>query len=66
MDKSKKIKLTQVSPILETQNLEEVGKKSGNVYEALHVIAKRANQISSEIKKRRIACKVRRFRIAHR
>lgn len=50
MDKSKKIKMTQQSPILETQNLEEVGKKSGNVYEALHIIAKRANQISREIK----------------
>lgn len=50
MDKSKKIKLTQVSPILETQNLEEIGKQSGNLYEALNIIAKRANQISKEIK----------------
>lgn len=50
MDKSKKIKLTQVSPVLETQNLEEIGKKTGNVYESLYVISKRANQIGKEIK----------------
>jgi DNA-directed RNA polymerase subunit K/omega len=50
MDKVKRSKLTQISPVLETQNLEEIGKKSGNVYEALYVISKRANQISKEIK----------------
>lgn len=50
MDKLKKIKMTQVNPVLETQNLVEIGKKTGNVYEALYVIAKRANQISRDLK----------------
>ncbi|MFN8286694.1 MAG: DNA-directed RNA polymerase subunit omega [Chitinophagales bacterium] len=50
MDKLKKIKMTQVNPILETQNLMEIGKKTGNVYEALYVISKRANQISRDLK----------------
>lgn len=50
MDKVKRSKLTQISPVLETQNIAEIGKVSGNVYEALYVISKRANQISKEIK----------------
>ncbi len=50
MDKLKKIKMTQVNPILETQNLMEIGKKTGNVYEALFIISKRANQISRDLK----------------
>ncbi len=50
MDKLKKIKMTQVNPILETQNLMEIGKKTGNVYEALYIISKRANQISRDLK----------------
>lgn len=50
MDKLKKIKITQINPVLETQNLEEIGSKTGNVYEAIYVIARRANQISKEIK----------------
>jgi len=54
MDKSKKIKMTQTSPLIETQNLEEMAKKTisetSNVYEALAVISRRANQISAEIK----------------
>lgn len=50
MDKLKKIKLTQINPVLETQNLEEIGKKTGNLYRAIYVIARRANQISKELK----------------
>ncbi|MCW5906408.1 MAG: DNA-directed RNA polymerase subunit omega [Chitinophagales bacterium] len=50
MDKLKKIKLTQINPVLETQNLEEMGEKTGNVYRAIYVMSRRANQISKEIK----------------
>lgn len=50
MDKLKKIKMTQINPLIETQNLEEMARKSGNVYEAIYTIARRANQISREIK----------------
>src|SRR3954467_11730991 len=50
MDKVKKIKMTQINPYIETQNLEAMAKKSGNVYQAIFTISKRANQISKEIK----------------
>ncbi|MCS6933794.1 MAG: DNA-directed RNA polymerase subunit omega [Chitinophagales bacterium] len=50
MDKSKRMKLTQISPVLDTQNLEAIGKKTGNLYEALYIISCRANQISRELK----------------
>src|SRR5579872_3695193 len=50
MDKLKKIKMTQINPLIETQNLEEMARKSGNVYEAIYTIARRANQISREVK----------------
>ncbi|MBL0310323.1 MAG: DNA-directed RNA polymerase subunit omega [Bacteroidetes bacterium] len=50
MDKSKKIKMSQTSPLIETQNLEAMAKETGNVYESIYVISNRANQIASEIK----------------
>lgn len=50
MDKSKKIKLQQISPFIETQNLEAMAKKTANVYESIVTISKRANQISTELK----------------
>lgn len=42
--------MTQINPLIETQNLEEMASRSGNVYEAIYTIARRANQISREIK----------------
>lgn len=51
MDKLKKIKMTQINPLIETQNLEAMAKAAGgNVYQAIYVMSKRANQISKEIK----------------
>lgn len=50
MDKIKKIKMTQMNPYIETQNLEAMAKKAGNVYQAIYIISKRANQIGKEIK----------------
>lgn len=50
MDKSKKVKLSQLHPYIETQNLEEIAKDTGNIYESLYVISRRANQISKELK----------------
>ena len=50
MDKMKKVKMTQINPVLETQNLQEIGSKTGNVYESIYVVARRANQVSKEIK----------------
>ena len=50
MDKSKKIKMTQINPFIETQNMEKIAKKTHNTYESIAVIAKRANQISADLK----------------
>lgn len=50
MDKVKKIKMTQINPLIETQNLEAMAKQAGNVYQAIYIMSKRANQISREIK----------------
>jgi DNA-directed RNA polymerase subunit K/omega len=50
MDKAKKMKLTQLNPYIETQNLEAIAGKTSNLYESLYIIAKRANQISKEMK----------------
>ncbi len=41
---------SNLSPILETHNLADLQARAGNLYEAIAVIAKRANQISSQIK----------------
>jgi len=50
MDKVKRMKMSQISPLIETQNLEEMAKNTGNIYESIFVISRRANQISREIK----------------
>src|SRR4051812_11154156 len=50
MDKVRKIKIMQINPYIETQNLEAMARKSGNVYQAIYTISKRANQIATEIK----------------
>ncbi len=50
MDKSKKVKLSQLNPYIETQNLEAFAKETGNVYESLYIISRRANQISKDLK----------------
>lgn len=50
MDKSKKIKMSQINPLIETRNLEAMGKDYRNVYEAIVVVTKRANQISADLK----------------
>lgn len=50
MDKVKKIKMSQINPLIETQNLEEMARKSGNVYQSIYTISRRANQIAKDIK----------------
>lgn len=46
----KKSELINLPSSVETQNLEFIGKKSGNLYESLAIISKRANQINAELK----------------
>lgn len=47
---NKKNQNTGTAPALETRNLEAIAAKTGNIYESLAVIAKRANQISTAVK----------------
>jgi len=46
----KKSELSSINPSVETRNLDAVAARTGNLYESLAVIAKRANQINSQIK----------------
>jgi|SRR5690554_1661485 len=39
-----------VNPSIITRDLDEIAKKSGNLYESLHVISQRAKQISTIMK----------------
>jgi DNA-directed RNA polymerase subunit K/omega len=50
MDKNKKVKLSQLNPYIETQNLATFADKTGNLYKSLYIISRRANQISKELK----------------
>ena len=50
MDKSKRIKMTQINPFIETQNMEKMAKKTQNTYESIAIVSKRANQISADLK----------------
>ena len=45
------LKKTQAAVNTITYNKAEIEKPTGNIYEAITIIAKRANQINSEIKK---------------
>jgi DNA-directed RNA polymerase subunit K/omega len=50
MDKSKRIKMTQINPLIETQNMERMAKKTQNTYESIAVVSRRANQIAADLK----------------
>lgn len=39
-----------ISPVLETRSVVELKNRAGNVYEAIAIISKRANQISSQLR----------------
>ena len=50
MSKNKRNGNGTISPVLETKSVAEIQKKTGNLYESIVVISKRANQISSSLK----------------
>jgi len=50
MNNLKKLQPTPVSNALETQDFYEIGAKTGNIYESIAVISKRANQIAQQTK----------------
>ncbi len=46
----KKSELINLPSSVETQDLETIAKKTGNLYRSLSIISKRSNQINSELK----------------
>lgn len=46
----KKSEISNLFPSVETKNLDVITQKSGNLYESLVVISKRANQINAQLK----------------
>lgn len=50
MSKLRRQQASNTSNVVETQNLVDVKSKTGNLYESIVVIAKRANQINIAIK----------------
>lgn len=50
MSKAKRQLSTSTANIVETKNLAEIKAKTGNLYESIAIIAKRANQINISMK----------------
>lgn len=50
MSKLKRGLSNNITPWVETRNIAEIKAKTGNVYESIAVIAKRANQINTSLK----------------
>ncbi|QOR75160.1 MAG: DNA-directed RNA polymerase subunit omega [Thermoflavifilum sp.] len=50
MSKSKKSLVHHISPSIETRNVNQIKAKTGNIYESIAIIAKRANQINVALK----------------
>ena len=42
--------INTISPFVETKNVEEIKEKVGNLYEAITIISKRANQLNINLK----------------
>lgn len=50
MSQTKTPTLNTISPFVETRSLEEIKVKVGNLYEAITIISKRANQLNIQLK----------------
>ena len=50
MSKLRRLHSTSTSSVVEPRNLFEMKSKTGNLYESINIIAKRANQINISIK----------------
>lgn len=50
MSKLRRQQSSNTSNVVETQNLVDIKEKTGNLYESITIIAKRANQINISIK----------------
>lgn len=50
MQQGKKLLINTTNPSIETRNIETIIEPTGNLYESLAIIAKRANQINTKTK----------------
>ncbi|MEZ5046262.1 MAG: DNA-directed RNA polymerase subunit omega [Chitinophagaceae bacterium] len=50
MNNSKKLLINTTNPSIEARNLSNIQEKTGNIYQSIVVVAKRANQINMKIK----------------
>jgi hypothetical protein len=50
MEVTKKHKAGKISPFVETRSLRDIAQKTGNLYESLAIVSKRANQIGVQLK----------------
>ncbi len=50
MTNSKKLLISTTNPTIEARDLSTIQEKTGNLYESISIIAKRANQINTKIK----------------
>lgn len=50
MTTSKKLLINTTNPSIEARDLQVIEAKTGNLYESISIIAKRANQINTKIK----------------
>lgn len=50
MTTSKKLLINTTNPSIEARDLQIIESKTGNLYESISIIAKRANQINTKIK----------------
>jgi DNA-directed RNA polymerase subunit K/omega len=46
----KREEVKSVSPFIETRSLDEIAKRTGNVYKSINVIAKRSSQLNASLK----------------
>jgi DNA-directed RNA polymerase subunit K/omega len=50
MTNNKKLLINTTNPSIEARDLKQIEAKTGNLYESISIIAKRANQINTKIK----------------
>jgi DNA-directed RNA polymerase subunit K/omega len=50
MTPNKKLLINTTNPSIEARDLEQIEAKTGNLYQSISIIAKRANQINTKIK----------------
>lgn len=50
MMNNKKLLISTTNPTIEARDLSQIQSKTGNLYEAIAIVAKRANQINTKIK----------------